>query len=214
MSLLPASRLQFILIKNKKRRVGYESVLADLISKRRWDSFWWLCFKEYGNFSILRRDDIISFSSPLLNYFQSLWPLDFQVLQMILNIPRTMNQRLTRHLITLPVSPFHDSRQKKKKSKIGGVLKFLFFLQCSLLNLSFLKHPTTLLLSTVLPFQSLFFLYLYPFTLLDSCIRAFRDFWCSKFCIFPFSLKRMSQRSAYTSTVQKHLSYPIFIFKT
>lgn len=132
MSLLPASRLQFILIKNKKRRVGYESVLADLISKRRWDSFWWLCFKEYGNFSILRRDDIISFSSPLLNYFQSLWPLDFQVLQMILNIPRTMNQRLTRHLITLPVSPFHDSRQKKNKIKLGGCLNSYFF--CSVLS--------------------------------------------------------------------------------
>lgn len=126
-SLLPASRLQFILIKNKKRRVGYESVLADLISKWRWDSFWWLCFKEYGNISILRRNDIISFSSSLLNYFQSLWPLDFQVLQMVLNTLRTMNQRLTRRLITLPVSPFHDSRQEsfsespiKKKKKRGG----------------------------------------------------------------------------------------------
>lgn len=91
MSLLPASRLQFILIKNKKRRVGYESVLADLISQWRWDSFWWLCFKEYGNISVLRRNDIISFSSFLLNIFQSLWPLDFQVLQMVLNIARTAN---------------------------------------------------------------------------------------------------------------------------
>lgn len=123
MSLLPASRLQFILIKNKKRKVGYESVLADLISQWRWDSFWWLCIKEYGNISVLRRNDIISFSFSFLNYFQSLWPLDFQVLQMVLNIPRAVNQRLTRHLITLPAYPFHDSRQasfseypiKKKK---------------------------------------------------------------------------------------------------
>lgn len=76
-----------------------------------------------GNVSVLRRNDIISFSSSLLNYCQSLWPLDFQVLQMFLNIPGTMFLRLTRHLIALPVSPFLLFMTQDRNPFLNALLK-------------------------------------------------------------------------------------------